>query len=286
YPATNNGDGTWTLADNTLPALTDGLHTVVVNATDAAGNSNTTSKDISIDTTAPSLTITTADTTLSPNEVVDITFNFSEKVIGFDLSDIQVTGGSISQLQTTDGGLTWTAKFTQSGTDQPSIKVSGSGYTDLAGNNGTDAILDGNNNFHYDPDAKDVIGSVALSAGEDANNDGVINTAELGADGKVNVDITLGVDAAVGDIITINGVSHTLTQAEVDGHKVVSAVTVTDGSNTIIVEYNDGLGNTDTAQTIVNVDITSPAVTPTIGLVADDVAPMTGTLNSGDSTND
>ncbi|WP_336928835.1 Ig-like domain-containing protein, partial [Acinetobacter oleivorans] len=26
YPATNNGDGTWTLADNTLPALTDGPH--------------------------------------------------------------------------------------------------------------------------------------------------------------------------------------------------------------------------------------------------------------------
>ncbi|EXV28220.1 hypothetical protein J844_4062 [Acinetobacter baumannii 24975_1] len=28
YPATNNGDGTWTLADNTLPALIDGPHTV------------------------------------------------------------------------------------------------------------------------------------------------------------------------------------------------------------------------------------------------------------------
>ena len=26
YPAVNNGDGTWTLADNTLPALTDGPH--------------------------------------------------------------------------------------------------------------------------------------------------------------------------------------------------------------------------------------------------------------------
>ncbi|PJG65677.1 hypothetical protein, partial [Acinetobacter seifertii] len=24
YPATNNGNGTWTLADNTLPTLTDG----------------------------------------------------------------------------------------------------------------------------------------------------------------------------------------------------------------------------------------------------------------------
>ncbi|WP_436480216.1 Ig-like domain-containing protein, partial [Acinetobacter seifertii] len=38
YPATNNGDGTWTLADNTLPALTDGPHTITVTATDPAGN--------------------------------------------------------------------------------------------------------------------------------------------------------------------------------------------------------------------------------------------------------
>ncbi|WP_228253098.1 Ig-like domain-containing protein, partial [Acinetobacter baumannii] len=38
YPAVNNGDGTWTLADNTLPALTDGPHTITVTATDAAGN--------------------------------------------------------------------------------------------------------------------------------------------------------------------------------------------------------------------------------------------------------
>ncbi|WP_252719929.1 Ig-like domain-containing protein, partial [Acinetobacter nosocomialis] len=32
YPAVNNGDGTWTLADNTLPVLTDGPHTVTVTA--------------------------------------------------------------------------------------------------------------------------------------------------------------------------------------------------------------------------------------------------------------
>ncbi|MEI1679599.1 BapA/Bap/LapF family large adhesin, partial [Acinetobacter baumannii] len=41
YPATNNGDGTWTLADNTLPSLIDGPHTVSVIATDVAGNVST-----------------------------------------------------------------------------------------------------------------------------------------------------------------------------------------------------------------------------------------------------
>ncbi|MES5525974.1 Ig-like domain-containing protein, partial [Acinetobacter baumannii] len=36
YPAVNNGDGTWALADNTLPVLTDGPHSITVTATDAA----------------------------------------------------------------------------------------------------------------------------------------------------------------------------------------------------------------------------------------------------------
>ncbi|NOR32326.1 MAG: BapA prefix-like domain-containing protein, partial [Sulfitobacter sp.] len=41
YPATNNGDGTWTLADDTLPTLADGDYPVTVTATDAAGNTST-----------------------------------------------------------------------------------------------------------------------------------------------------------------------------------------------------------------------------------------------------
>ena len=38
YPATNNGDGSWTLADDTLNPLSPGTHDVVVAATDPAGN--------------------------------------------------------------------------------------------------------------------------------------------------------------------------------------------------------------------------------------------------------
>ncbi|NUG13554.1 hemolysin, partial [Acinetobacter seifertii] len=52
YPATNNGDGTWTLADNTLPTLTDGPHTITVTATDPAGNEGTGSAVLTVDTTA------------------------------------------------------------------------------------------------------------------------------------------------------------------------------------------------------------------------------------------
>jgi hypothetical protein len=39
YTTTNNGDGTWTLADDTIaPPLNDGSYDVTVTASDAAGN--------------------------------------------------------------------------------------------------------------------------------------------------------------------------------------------------------------------------------------------------------
>ena len=56
YTATNNGDGTWTLPDNTIsPALTDGTYDVQVVVTDAAGNAATSTvpSALTVDTTAP-----------------------------------------------------------------------------------------------------------------------------------------------------------------------------------------------------------------------------------------
>ncbi len=62
YPAVNNGDGTWTLADNTLPTLADGPHTITVTATDAAGNVGNDTAVVTVDTTAPGVSFTDAST--------------------------------------------------------------------------------------------------------------------------------------------------------------------------------------------------------------------------------
>ncbi|MEN8425061.1 Ig-like domain-containing protein, partial [Acinetobacter junii] len=50
YPAINNGDGTWTLADDTLASLLEGPNTVTVTATDSAGNTTTDTAIITLDT--------------------------------------------------------------------------------------------------------------------------------------------------------------------------------------------------------------------------------------------
>ena len=60
YPVTNQGDGTWTLADDTITtALADGTYDVQVTATDAVGNVGTdaTTDELTIDTAAPVVTV-------------------------------------------------------------------------------------------------------------------------------------------------------------------------------------------------------------------------------------
>ena len=58
-------DGTWSL---TLPALADGPHTITVTATDAAGNTSTSSTSVSVavDTTPPTIPTTTTPVTAPP----------------------------------------------------------------------------------------------------------------------------------------------------------------------------------------------------------------------------
>ncbi len=58
YIAANNGDGTWTLLDNTIfPLLADGTYEIIISTTDLAGNvgNDVTTNELEIDTTPPTL---------------------------------------------------------------------------------------------------------------------------------------------------------------------------------------------------------------------------------------
>ncbi|MFZ2513406.1 MAG: Ig-like domain-containing protein, partial [Candidatus Saccharimonadales bacterium] len=87
-----NGDGTWSLPAGTIaPALADGVYDIVVTGTDSVGNSSSdgTTDELSIDTTAPTGTLTpiapsiTNSPALSgavsdPTAVVKVTVNGTE----------------------------------------------------------------------------------------------------------------------------------------------------------------------------------------------------------------
>ncbi|WP_170133428.1 DUF4347 domain-containing protein, partial [Undibacterium pigrum] len=107
------------------------------NSTNTPGVGITSSSNFSIDTKAPTLSISSNVSTLKAGETATITFAFSEIPDGFTDSDIAVTGGTLSSLS--GSGATRTAMFTPdtaSNGGTASITVAAARYTDAAGNNG------------------------------------------------------------------------------------------------------------------------------------------------------
>jgi VCBS repeat-containing protein len=132
-------DGTF----STDISLRQGDHDIRAIQTDVAGNVSDASTghglDITVDTTAPTAKIVMSDSSLTAGETSQVTITFSEKVTGFDNSDLVVPNGKLSAVSTNDDGKTWTATFTptQNITDTVNvIKLNNSGVTDLAGNAG------------------------------------------------------------------------------------------------------------------------------------------------------
>ncbi|MFX8121751.1 Ig-like domain-containing protein, partial [Acinetobacter baumannii] len=150
YPAVNNGDGTWTLADNTLPVLTDGSHTVTVTATDAAGNKGTDTGVVTVDTAAPntgivnfSIDSVTADNVINASEASgNVTVTGVLKNIPADATTTVVTVvvNGVSYTATVDSTAgTWTVSVPGSGLVADTDKTIDATvtFTDAAGNSST-----------------------------------------------------------------------------------------------------------------------------------------------------
>ena len=92
-----------------------------------------------VDTTAPTVTIVVADTSLAAGETSLVTFTFSEPVTRFANDDLTIANGTLSPVISTDGGTVYTATLTPTAalTDATNvITVAMTGVTDAAGNAG------------------------------------------------------------------------------------------------------------------------------------------------------
>ncbi|MDI9658094.1 Ig-like domain-containing protein, partial [Acinetobacter baumannii] len=233
--------------------LADGSHQLTYTLTDAAGNESakSTALTVTVDTLAPTLSISTSDLVLGSGEITTITFEFSEPVIGFVSTDIVTTGGTLSNLIQVDAN-TWTATFTQSGSAAPSISIANGAYSDAVGNAGIGDVLDGTDGFIFNPAAVDLIGAITIPA--DVNGDGIINASELGTDGTVDAQVAL-TGATLGSTVTINGTAYTVTQADLDAGFITAPISVTaDGALTITATATDAQGNVDSSSLSVTVD--------------------------------
>ncbi|MGU5866480.1 Ig-like domain-containing protein, partial [Aeromonas caviae] len=177
---TADGGKTWTATFTPTPGF-EGTASVTVNEgsyTDLAGNAGTGGSDTAgADIKAPSVIVNIVDDKLTVGETSEVTFTFSEQVKGFDVGDLTVVGGTVTDLKTTDGGKTWTGTFTPTpgfeGT--ASVTVNEGSYTDLAGNAGTG----GSDTADTDTQAPNAPTVVIV---DDANNDQKLTKAEIGND--------------------------------------------------------------------------------------------------------
>lgn len=174
--STSDGGVTWsaTLTPNMNVTDTTNVITLdnsgVVNAAGNAGTGTTESNNYEIDTVRPSATIAVTDTILKIGETSAVTFTFSEAVSGFTLEDLTADNGTLSDLRSSDGVITWTATFTpdMNVTEATNaITLDNTGVKDLAGNTG--AGLTGSSNYSINtvrPTATIVIADTSLTIGE------------------------------------------------------------------------------------------------------------------------
>ncbi len=111
-----------------------------------AGTGTTNSGNFTIDTVRPTATIVVADSSLKIGDTSLVTITFSEAVTGFTNADLTIANGTLSNVASFDGGITWTATFTPTTniTDATNlITLDNTGVANASGNAGsgtTDSI--------------------------------------------------------------------------------------------------------------------------------------------------
>ncbi len=276
--AVSSADGgiTWTATLTPTASITDTTNVITLDNTgyvDAAGNSGTGTTDsnnYAIDTQRPTATIVVADTALAVGEASLVTITFSEAVTGLDLFDFSVEHGALSNLTSSDGGLTWTATLTPTAsiTDTTNvITLDNTGYVDAAGNSGTGTT--DSNNYAIDtqrPTATIVVSDTALTVGESSTVTITFSEAVTGLD--------------LGDFTVANGVLSDLSSS--DGITWKATLTPTAGNtsagNLITLDNSgvqDAAGNTGANVTTSNayaIDTQRPTAT----IVVNDTALAVG----------
>ena len=167
-------------------------------------------KSIIIDTNIPTMTITATnpsssllgssvlDGSSTGDETLTITFTSSEATTNFEVEDIIVTGGAMSDFASTSSSV-YTAIFTPTLAGATSIKVAANTFTDAAGNNNTTAQF----NWTY------IVSTISLSinASTIVEGDSATITATLSAATSSQTRVSFdpsGTAGLIGDYLVSN----------------------------------------------------------------------------------
>ncbi|WP_248797905.1 Ig-like domain-containing protein [Pseudomonas sp. MWU13-2105] len=196
--SSSDGGTTWTATLTATPGVTHTGDVIALNNTsvsDGAGNAGsgtTNSNTYAVDTQRPNATVVFANTNLGIGQTSLVTITFSEAVTGFTNADLTVSNGTLSAVQTSDGGVTWTATFTPTAaivSASNHITLDNTGVQDMAGNAGSGSTT--SNNVAIDgvrPTATVVVANNSLIIGQTSQ---VTITFSEAVVGFTNADLTV-----------------------------------------------------------------------------------------------
>ncbi len=248
---------------------------------DSVGNANSDGADtnntltLPVDTTIPTITISSSTSSLKSGQTAIIEFNLDEKSLNFSSGDITVTGGSLSGFApdlasgtATTGYTRYTAVFTptSNSTTNGTISVAAGSFSDVAGNFSTAGASTALTIDTAPPSVAISINAITpitatepsdrvIKSEADANVtiSGVVTGLVAGDVAKV----TLTIGGTVYADISVNAATGVWTQS-VAGSLLAGATQVS-----AVVQATDTVGNTGTASALrdYTVDITPPSVT-------------------------
>ncbi|WP_064106974.1 Ig-like domain-containing protein [Pseudomonas fluorescens] len=252
--AVSSSDGglTWTATFTPTLGVRDTSNLIVLNNTgvsDAAGNTGTgttNSANYAVDTQVPTATIVVADTTLSIGETSQVTITFNEAVSGFDNSDLTISNGTLSNVSSTDGGVTWTATFTPSASISDTsnlITLDNTGVVNISGNAGIGTT--DSNNYAVDtvrPTATIVVADTAIAAGETSL---VTITFNEAVTAFTSADLTVANGVISGLSSSDGGITWTATFTPTSGVTDTSNVISLNSGGIVDLAGNLNVGGTD-----------------------------------------
>ncbi|MFJ4192952.1 Ig-like domain-containing protein [Pseudomonas sp. NPDC089534] len=265
---TTSDNITWTATFTPAAGITDTTNLItldntgVADLTGNAGSGSTDSNNYAVDSQRPTATIVMADTDLRPGETTTVTITFSEAVTGFDNSDLSIPNGTLSNVTSSDGGITWTATFTPAlgVTDNTNLIVlNNAGYTDVAGNAGLGTTSSANFTVNtLVPTATIVVADTALKAGETSLVTITFNEAVSGFD---NSDLTLANGTLSNVSSSDGGITWTAT--------FTPTANITDTTNLITLNNagvtnasgNSGVGTTDSNNFAIDTALPTATIT-------------------------
>ena len=247
----------WTAAYTVNASDTSGAVTFSVAFSDTAATgpnagtavtSATGSVTASLDTTAPTMAITSAEVSdggTSNDATLSLTFTASEATSNFAVGDITVSGGALSSFAATSTTV-YTATFTPSSDGATTIDVAASTFTDAASNNNTAAPQF---NWTYDSTVPTLSG-VSLASSNATATEGfagdVVTLTFTASETITTPDVTFKSGGA--DITDTS-----ITYANASGNIWTAAYTVsandTAGAVSYSIGFNNSVGNAGTAVT-------------------------------------